>query len=183
MLSRPFPVNGTTKRPSTVAPLPARAGCRGRNGRRSGRYRSIQRTKTPAVRPGLLPLYFRRVFAYADSDVLRNSETKAVRSGVQTMRRDVPAGVAAFPFQSIVVACPLCGEQRRYLPQRLSWERLIIWWRSRHGRAKVELAPSSFSSMALGWLTLSVECLFRGRSAGVRRPVATVVSHFSRAQL
>lgn len=31
-------------------------------------------------------------------------------------RRDVPAGVTEFPFQSIVVDCPLCGEVRRYLP-------------------------------------------------------------------
>jgi hypothetical protein len=35
-------------------------------------------------------------------------------------RRDVPAGVAAFPFQSIVVACPLCGELRRYLPSEVA---------------------------------------------------------------
>ena len=28
----------------------------------------------------------------------------------------VGAGVLEFPFQSIVVVCPLCGEQRRYLP-------------------------------------------------------------------
>ena len=34
-------------------------------------------------------------------------------------RRDVPAGVAAFPFQSIVVVCPLCGELRRYLPSEV----------------------------------------------------------------
>jgi hypothetical protein len=31
-------------------------------------------------------------------------------------RRDVPSGVKEFPFQSIVVTCPLCKEQRRYLP-------------------------------------------------------------------
>jgi hypothetical protein len=35
-------------------------------------------------------------------------------------RRDVPAGVAEFPFQSIVVVCPLCGEQRRYLPSEVA---------------------------------------------------------------
>jgi len=34
-------------------------------------------------------------------------------------RRDVPAGVMKFPFQSIVVACPLCGELRRYLPSEV----------------------------------------------------------------
>ena len=34
-------------------------------------------------------------------------------------RHDVPAGVGEFPFQPIVVTCPLCGEQRRYLPSEL----------------------------------------------------------------
>ena len=34
-------------------------------------------------------------------------------------KRDVPAGVPVFPFQSIVVTCPLCGEQRRYLPSEV----------------------------------------------------------------
>jgi hypothetical protein len=34
-------------------------------------------------------------------------------------RRDVPTGVSEFPFQSIVVECPLCGEKRRYLPSEL----------------------------------------------------------------
>jgi hypothetical protein len=33
--------------------------------------------------------------------------------------RDVPAGVRAFPFQSIAVECPLCGELRRYLPSEV----------------------------------------------------------------
>jgi hypothetical protein len=31
-------------------------------------------------------------------------------------RRDVPTGVGEFPFELIVVECPLCGEKRRYLP-------------------------------------------------------------------
>ena len=34
-------------------------------------------------------------------------------------QRDVSAGVKEFPFQSIVVACPLCGELRRYLPSQV----------------------------------------------------------------
>ncbi len=34
-------------------------------------------------------------------------------------QRDVSAGVKEFPFQPIVVACPLCGEQRRYLPSEV----------------------------------------------------------------
>jgi hypothetical protein len=34
-------------------------------------------------------------------------------------RRDIPSGVDLFPFKSIVVVCPLCGEQRRYLPSEV----------------------------------------------------------------
>jgi hypothetical protein len=34
-------------------------------------------------------------------------------------RRDVPAGVKEFPFQPIVVFCPLCGELRRFLPSEV----------------------------------------------------------------
>jgi hypothetical protein len=34
-------------------------------------------------------------------------------------RRDVPAGTKDFPFQSITVPCPLCGETRRYLPSEV----------------------------------------------------------------
>ena len=34
-------------------------------------------------------------------------------------RRDIPTGVGDFPFQSIVVECPLCGEKRRYLPSEV----------------------------------------------------------------
>jgi hypothetical protein len=44
-------------------------------------------------------------------------------------RRDVPAGVAEFPFQSIAVSCPLCSEQRRYLPSEVFLgrvDRLVI---------------------------------------------------------
>jgi hypothetical protein len=34
-------------------------------------------------------------------------------------RREVPSGVREFPFQSITVDCPLCGELRRYLPSEV----------------------------------------------------------------
>jgi hypothetical protein len=33
--------------------------------------------------------------------------------------RDVPSGVKEFPFKSIAVTCPLCKEQRRYLPSEV----------------------------------------------------------------
>jgi endogenous inhibitor of DNA gyrase (YacG/DUF329 family) len=31
-------------------------------------------------------------------------------------QRDVPTGAQEFPFQSVAVACPLCGDQSRYRP-------------------------------------------------------------------
>jgi hypothetical protein len=34
-------------------------------------------------------------------------------------RRDVPTGVREFPFQSVAVECPLCGELGRYLPSEV----------------------------------------------------------------
>jgi hypothetical protein len=34
--------------------------------------------------------------------------------------RDVPAGVKEFPFHSVVAACPLCGEEHRYLPSEMT---------------------------------------------------------------
>jgi hypothetical protein len=34
-------------------------------------------------------------------------------------RRDVPAGLKEFPFQSIVLECPLCGERRQYMPSEV----------------------------------------------------------------
>jgi hypothetical protein len=34
-------------------------------------------------------------------------------------RRDVPSGREKFPFQSVAVECPLCGELRRYLPSEV----------------------------------------------------------------
>jgi hypothetical protein len=38
-------------------------------------------------------------------------------------RRNVPAGVDAFPRNNIVVRCPLCAELRRYRPSKvyLGW--------------------------------------------------------------
>ena len=33
--------------------------------------------------------------------------------------RDVSSGREEFPFQSIAVECPLCGELRRYLPSEV----------------------------------------------------------------
>ena len=42
--------------------------------------------------------------------------------------RAVPAGAKEFPFQSIVVACPLCGKQSRYRPSEvlLGWPNQLV---------------------------------------------------------
>ena len=38
------------------------------------------------------------------------SGRKAFVVACKKCRRDVPTGVTEFPFQSIVVECPLCGD-------------------------------------------------------------------------
>jgi hypothetical protein len=38
-------------------------------------------------------------------------------------RRVVPSGVKEFPFHSLEVTCPLCGELRRYLPSEVFFGR------------------------------------------------------------
>lgn len=35
-------------------------------------------------------------------------------------RRDIPTGLREFPFQSVTVTCPLCGEVRKYLPSEIA---------------------------------------------------------------
>ncbi len=35
-------------------------------------------------------------------------------------RRDIPTGLREFPFQSVAVTCPLCGEVRKYLPSEIA---------------------------------------------------------------
>lgn len=47
------------------------------------------------------------------------SARKAFVVACKKCRRDVPTGAGEFPFQSIVVECPLCGEKRRYLPSEV----------------------------------------------------------------
>ena len=49
---------------------------------------------------------------------------------------NVPAGVLEFPFKSIAVKCPLCGELRQYLPSEVALgipDRLL----SKQARSKV----------------------------------------------
>jgi hypothetical protein len=47
------------------------------------------------------------------------STRKAFVVACKGCRRDVPSGFKEFPFQSITVECPLCGELRRYLPSEV----------------------------------------------------------------
>ena len=64
-------------------------------------------------------LVVRFIFAYALSMFQGPSARKTFVVACKKCRRDVPTGVGEFPFQSIVVECPLCGEQRRYLPSEV----------------------------------------------------------------
>jgi hypothetical protein len=58
--------------------------------------------------PGLMPGFMRGI-----------QERKLIVVACKRCLRDVPAGVWEFPFQSIVVACPLCRKQRLYLPSEV----------------------------------------------------------------
>ena len=70
-----------------------------------------------------LPLWttIRHIFAYTRrmSFGFPILERKQFVVTCKRCRRDVPAGVREFPFQPIVVSCPLCGEMRRFLPSEV----------------------------------------------------------------
>lgn len=53
------------------------------------------------------------------SMVAQMQERKQFVVNCKDCRRDVPSGVKEFPFKSIAVTCPLCGEVRRYLPSEV----------------------------------------------------------------
>ena len=61
----------------------------------------------------------RFVFAYTLTMFQGPSARKTFVVARKKCRRDVPTGAGKFPFQSIVVECPLCGEKRRYLPSEI----------------------------------------------------------------
>jgi hypothetical protein len=63
--------------------------------------------------------FIRLIFAYNVSMFPTASGRKSFVVTCKRCRRDVPSGRDEFPFQSITVACPLCGEQRRYLPSEV----------------------------------------------------------------
>jgi hypothetical protein len=61
--------------------------------------------------------------------------------------------------------CPWCGEQCRYPPRGCPGSASLFGGEAGTGGAKLSW-PFLVSSMALGWLTLSVECLFAGGGPG-----------------
>ena len=62
---------------------------------------------------------FRHIFAYPLFMFQGPSTRKTFVVACKKCHRDVPTGVAEFPFQSINVECALCGERRRYLPSEV----------------------------------------------------------------
>ena len=62
---------------------------------------------------------FRYIFAYPLFMFQGPSTRKTFVVACKKCCRDVPTGVAEFPFQSIIVECALCGEKRRYLPSEV----------------------------------------------------------------
>jgi predicted RNA-binding Zn-ribbon protein involved in translation (DUF1610 family) len=61
----------------------------------------------------------RLMFAYNVSMFPTPSGRKTFVVTCKQCRRDVPSGREEFPFQSVAVECPLCGELRRYLPSEV----------------------------------------------------------------
>jgi len=62
---------------------------------------------------------FRHIFAYSLFMFQGPSARKTLVVVCKKCCRDVPTGVAEFPFQSIIVECVQCGEKRRYLPSEV----------------------------------------------------------------
>jgi hypothetical protein len=65
--------------------------------------------------PSGLSLYIRLSFAH----VPRTVSTQDFCRRLQKLSPEFPTGVSEFPFQSIVVVCALCGDERRYLPSEV----------------------------------------------------------------
>ena len=68
------------------------------------------------VSPSRLSLYFRSTGSVTAFAI---QERKQFIVTCKRCRLDIPAGVKVFPFQSIIIACPLCGEQLRYWPSEV----------------------------------------------------------------
>lgn len=81
---------------------------------------SPSRTSLISLRHGRIPMWR---FAFYSPMLLPMFQGPPARKtfvvACKKCRRDLPTGAAKFPFQSIVVECPLCGEKRRYLPSEV----------------------------------------------------------------
>jgi predicted RNA-binding Zn-ribbon protein involved in translation (DUF1610 family) len=80
---------------------------------------------------------FSSLFAYHASMFPTPSGRKTFVVTCKRCRRDVPSGREEFPFHSIEVTCPLCGELRRYLPSEVFLgrpDRLVTRQRRAGGR-------------------------------------------------
>jgi hypothetical protein len=78
--------------------------------------------------------YVRLLFAYTDLMFASLPGNKCFVVKCKRCRRNVPSGVREFPFQPVVVACPLCGELRRYLPAEvfLGKAHVLVTTQARH---------------------------------------------------
>ena len=81
---------------------------------------SPSRTSLTSLRHGRIPTWS---FAFYSPMLLSMFQGPPARKtfvvACKKCRRDVPTDVGEFPFQPIVVECPLCGEKRRYLPSEV----------------------------------------------------------------
>jgi hypothetical protein len=80
---------------------------------------SPSRTSLISLRHGRIPMWS---FAFSSPMFLSMFQGPPARKtfvvACKKCRRDLPTGAAKFPFQSIVVECPL-WEKRRYLPSEV----------------------------------------------------------------
>jgi len=69
--------------------------------------------------PPFPQLQLRLIFAYAVLVFQEPANRKQFVVTCKRCRSDVPTGLKEFSFQSVVVECQVCGEQRRYLPSEV----------------------------------------------------------------
>jgi hypothetical protein len=68
--------------------------------------------------------YFRLLFAYTELMFTRPESSKLVVVQCKGCHENIPAPVESMPAQPIAAKCPLCHEQRRYLPSEVFLGRL-----------------------------------------------------------
>ena len=65
------------------------------------------------------------IFAYDVSMFPTPSDRKTFVVTCKRCGRDMPSGREEFPFQSVAVGCPLCGELRRYALNNDKWYEIL----------------------------------------------------------